>query len=140
MASLVVDSFNLLSRIIPKILLLWICFPILFWKMFAGSWSLFFLLGTITSWTCFDGSGLRLVSHLFKLTLTPETGTFFLVCKYSGISIKRTHYKADTSIRRTVWRGTDCFAFRSDHLRKNLYKADISIKRTHFFAPMVSAL
>ena len=52
---------------------------------------------------------------------------------YRGISIKRTHYKADTSIRRTVWRGTDCFALRSNYLRNNLYQADISIKRTHFF-------
>ena len=40
--------------------------------------------------------------------------------------------KADTSIKRTVWRGTDCFAFRPNDLRKNLYKVDISIKRTHF--------
>ena len=51
---------------------------------------------------------------------------------YSGISIKRTHHKAETSIRRTVWRGTDCFALRSNYLRKNLYKADISMKRTLF--------
>ena len=51
---------------------------------------------------------------------------------YSGISITRTHYKADSSIRRTVWRGTDCFALRSNYLRKNLYKADISIKETLF--------
>ena len=51
---------------------------------------------------------------------------------YSGISIKRTHDKADTSIRRTVWRGTDCYALRSNYLRENLYKADISIKRTLF--------
>ena len=35
---------------------------------------------------------------------------------------------------------TDCFALRSNYLRKNLYKADISIKRIHFFAPVVSAL
>ena len=42
----------------------------------------------------------------------------------SGISIKRPHYKADTSIRRTVWRGIDCFALRLNYLRKNLYKAD----------------
>ena len=60
---------------------------------------------------------------------------------YSGISIKRTHYIADNSIRRTVWQGTDCFALRSNYLRKNLYTADISIKRTIIvFAPMVSAL
>ena len=52
----------------------------------------------------------------------------------SGISIKRTPYKADTFIGRTVWRGTDCFALRSNYLRKNLYKADT------FYAPMVSAL
>ena len=49
-------------------------------------------------------------------------------------------YKADISIRRTAWQGTDCSALRSNYLRKNLYKADISIKRTLFFAPMVSAL
>ena len=59
---------------------------------------------------------------------------------YSGISIKRTHYKADIPIRRTVWRGTDCFALRSNYLRKNLYKADISVNRTIFFAPRVSVL
>ena len=52
----------------------------------------------------------------------------------SRISIKRTPYKADTSIRRTVWRGTECFALRSNYLRKYLYKADT------FYAPMVSAL
>ena len=51
---------------------------------------------------------------------------------YSGISIKRTHYKADTSIRRTVWGRTNCFALWSNYLGKNLYKADISIKRTLF--------
>ena len=39
------------------------------------------------------------------------------VC-YSEISIKRTHYKADTFIGQTVWRGTDCFALRSNYLRK----------------------
>ena len=55
------------------------------------------------------------------------------IWRYSGISIKRTHYKADTSIRRTVWRGTDCCALRSNYLRKNLYKTDSSIKRTFFF-------
>ena len=52
----------------------------------------------------------------------------------SRISIKRTPYKADTSIRRTVWRGTECFALRSNYLRKYLYKADT------FYAPMVSTL
>ena len=46
--------------------------------------------------------------------------------------LKRTHYKADTSIRRTVCPGTDCFALAWIYLRKNLYKADISIKRTLF--------
>ena len=45
---------------------------------------------------------------------------------------KGTHYKVETSIRRTVWRGTDYFALRLNYLRKNLYKADISIKRTLF--------
>ena len=40
----------------------------------------------------------------------------------NGISIKRTHYKADTSIRRTVWREMDCLALQSNHLKKNLYK------------------
>ena len=59
--------------------------------------------------------------------------TWNFTWSYSGISIKRTHYKADTSIRRTVWRGTDCFALRSNYVRKNLYKADISIKRTLFY-------
>ena len=54
--------------------------------------------------------------------------------QYSGMSIKRKHYKADTFVRRIVWRRTDCFALRSNCLRKNLYKADT------FFAPMVSAL
>ena len=42
------------------------------------------------------------------------------------------HYKVDNSLRRTVWRGTDCFALRSNYLQKNLYKADISIKWTVF--------
>ena len=65
---------------------------------------------------------------------------YVMVHYYSGISITRTHYKADTSTRRTVWRGTDCFALRSNCLRKNLYKPDISIKRTLFFAPVVSSL
>ena len=54
-------------------------------------------------------------------------------CKYSQceqIFLLQTLYKADTSIGRTVWRGTDCLALRSDYLRKNLYKADSSIKRT----------
>ena len=46
----------------------------------------------------------------------------------------------DTSIRRTVCRGTDCFALWSNYLRENLYKADISIKRTLFFTPVVSTL
>ena len=49
----------------------------------------------------------------------------FKVQNYSGISIERTHDKADTSIRLTVLRGTDCFALRSNYLRKNLCKADI---------------
>ena len=39
----------------------------------------------------------------------------FAISKYSGISIKRTHYKVDTSIRRTVCRGTDCCAQRSNY-------------------------
>ena len=51
---------------------------------------------------------------------------------YSGISIKCTHYKVDTCIRRTVWWETDCFALRPSYLRKSLYKADISLKRTLF--------
>ena len=59
--------------------------------------------------------------------------------EYSGISTKWTHYKADASMRRIVWRGTDCFSLLSNYLRKNLYKADISIKQTHFCAPMMSA-
>ena len=37
---------------------------------------------------------------------------------------KADPYKAETSERRTVWRGTDCFVLRSNYLRKNLYKAD----------------
>ena len=41
-------------------------------------------------------------------------------------------YKADTSVRRTVWRGTDCFTLWSNYLGKNLYKAHSSIKRTIF--------
>ena len=45
------------------------------------------------------------------------------------------HYKADTSMRRIVWRGADCFALRLSYLRKNLCKADISIKRTLFLPP-----
>ena len=53
---------------------------------------------------------------------------------YSGTSTKRTHYEADTSIRRTEWRGTDCFALRSNYLRKNLYKA------ATFFRPGVRFL
>ena len=41
-------------------------------------------------------------------------------------------YKADTSIRRAVWQGTDCLVLRLSYLRKNLYKPDISLKRTLF--------
>ena len=54
------------------------------------------------------------------------------ISEYNGISIKRTHHKTDTSTRRTVWRGTDWSALRSNYLRKYFYKADISIKRTLF--------
>ena len=55
------------------------------------------------------------------------------------IVIQWNLYKADTSIRRTVWRGTVCFALRSNYLKKILCKAAISIKRTlflHQWCPM----
>ena len=64
-----------------------------------------------------------------------STLTFFTLSvpiRYSGISIKWTPCKADTSIRRTVWRGTEYFALWSNYLGKNLYKVDSSIKRTLF--------
>ena len=48
------------------------------------------------------------------------------------IVIQWNLYKADTSIRRTVWRGTVCFALRSNYLKKILCKADT------FFASVVS--
>ena len=51
---------------------------------------------------------------------------------FSRISIKQARFKSETFIRRRVWRGTGCFALRSNYLRKNLYKADISIKWTLF--------
>ena len=77
------------------------------------------------------------LSNLKTRTAMNAKISVFVTCVevivYSGISIKRTHCEADTSVRRTVWRGTDCFALRSNYLRKNLYQADISIKRTHFF-------
>ena len=41
---------------------------------------------------------------------------------YSEISIKRTFYKAEISLRRTVYLGTD--VFRVKLLWKNLYKSD----------------
>ena len=46
---------------------------------------------------------------------------------YSGISIKRTLYKADISLKRTVYLGMDGFTVKL--LRKNLYKAE---RRTLF--------
>ena len=46
-----------------------------------------------------------------------------LQSKYSGISIKRTPYKADISIRRTVTPCTDGYTVKLS--LKNLYKADI---------------
>ena len=69
---------------------------------------------------------------LFNLERQKEDSYFIIFqemtseTNYSGISIKRTHYK------RTVWWGTDCFALRSNYLRKNLCKADSSLKRTRF--------
>ena len=82
---------------------------------------------------------LALVSAYVSITNNLKLTTTFLIMKsilrkfqYSWISIKWTHYKADTSIRRKVCRGTDCFALQSNYLRKNLYKADISIKQTLF--------
>ena len=46
---------------------------------------------------------------------------------YSEISIKWTHYKADTSIRRTLWRGRIALLCDQTFLEK------ISIKQTFFF-------
>ena len=43
---------------------------------------------------------------------------------YSGISIKQTHHKVDTSIKWTVWWGRDCFTLWSIYLIENLYKTD----------------
>ena len=82
---------------------------------------------------------LALVLAYFSITNNLKLTTTFLIMKsiirkfqYSWISINWTHYKADTSIRRKVCRGTDCFALQSNYLRKNLYKGDICIKRTLF--------
>ena len=49
---------------------------------------------------------------------------FLKMMEYSGICIKRTHHKADISVRRTVNQGTD------DLCQSNSYKA-VSLKRTH---------
>ena len=89
-----------------------------------------------TLWTSIHVSLSLIKFGCFYMT-NPVRALYWL---YSRISVKRTHHKWDTSIRRTVWLGTDCFALRSSYLRKNLYKADISIKPTLFFAPIVSAL
>ena len=61
---------------------------------------------------------------------------------YSGISIKRTLYKADISLIGTVYLGTDGFTVKL--LRKNVhtadnYKAD-SRKTDTFFVPQMNFL
>ena len=62
--------------------------------------------------------------------------------KYSGISIKRTLYKAYISLKRTVYLGTDGFTVKL--LWKNLYKADNykadSRKTDTFFVPQMNFL
>ena len=59
---------------------------------------------------------------------------------YSGISIKQILYKADISLRQTVYLGTDGFTVKL--LRKNLYKADNykaeSRKADFFFVPQMN--
>ena len=54
--------------------------------------------------------------------MTPLIWTTLPIKKYSGISIKRTLYKADIILRRTVYLGTD--GFRVKLLWKDLYKAN----------------
>ena len=46
---------------------------------------------------------------------------------------KKLDFELCSSIRWTVWQGTDCFALWSNYLRKSLYKSHISIKPTLFF-------
>ena len=60
---------------------------------------------------------------------------------YSGISLKRTWSKADTSIYNgySIF-GTKQTDFRSNSHKEILFKADTSIRQTVFSAPMVSAL
>ena len=61
---------------------------------------------------------------------------------YSGISIKQTLYKADISLRRTFYLGTDGFTVKL--LWKNLYKANNykvdSRKTDTFFVPQMNFL
>ena len=117
------------------------CFPVLsyFSKIFLFSCFLLFVLFFFSSKN-FEFSGIFLhmvltdpgkpgkpwkVNQFYRSQR--KVRDFFIlkaVCIYSGISIKRTHDKVDTSIRRTAWQGTDCSALRLNYLRKNLYKAD----------------
>ena len=50
------------------------------------------------------------MSDAFYLIKIFDACAVFFREKYSGISIKRTHHKADTSLKRTIVEGTDRFA------------------------------